>query len=172
MIKKPSIQHIELMTMAQQSATHYISVANLYFSHSYPLPDISFRLSGKVAGKALLQQWQIRLNPVLFQENTEAFLTQVIPHEIAHLLTHARFGRVKPHGKEWRSVMQQVFTLPARTTHQFDIRSVQGKTYEYHCQCQTHPLTQRRHNKVIREEARYYCRLCQTELIFTGHQIS
>ncbi len=166
------MQHSELLEQAQQSAAHYITIANGYFKQTFTLPDISLRLRGKAAGKAFPQQWQIRLNPVLFTENTDAFLSQVIPHEIAHLLAFRCFGRVRPHGKEWQSIMQQVFSLPAHTTHQFDIRSVQGKTYTYHCQCQSHPLTQRRHNKVQKAQARYYCRLCQTELIFSEHQSS
>ena len=153
--------------------------AGIAFQRSITRPSIHFKLRGKAAGKAYLQRNEIRLNPVLFQENRKAFIEEVIPHEIAHLVVYQIFGlahpegsKVRPHGKEWQMVMEKVFTVPARTTHSFEISSVQGKTFEYQCRCDTHTLTIRRHNRVIRQESRYLCRSCGETLVFTGRQIS
>lgn len=49
-------------------------------------------------------QTQITVNNNL---NKYQFLLTLI-HEIAHHVTHVKFGRVQPHGKEWKTVFQHL----------------------------------------------------------------
>ncbi|MGF1742892.1 SprT family zinc-dependent metalloprotease [Vibrio profundum] len=149
-----------------------IKTASLYFKQSFPAPKVSYALRGKAAGKAYFTLNEIRLNPILLQENEEAFINEVVPHEIAHLLTVRLYGKVRPHGSEWQGIMQNVFSLPASTTHSFSIASVQGKAFEYQCACQSHPLSIRRHNRVQRQQTLYSCRKCGQQLTFTGQRLS
>lgn len=62
-------------------------------------------------------------------ENQQAFIDEVVPHELAHLLVWKHFGRVAPHGKEWKWMMEAVLGVPARRTHQFELESVRRNTF-------------------------------------------
>ncbi|SUB81403.1 SprT-like family [Pragia fontium] len=139
---------------------HYLALANAHLDSQYPEPKITYRQRGTSAGTAHLTLWEIRLNTILLVENGQQFIDEVIPHELAHLLVYRQFGRVSPHGSEWQWMMEKVLGVPASRTHNFNVRSVQGNTFPYSCLCQTHLLTVRRHNKILRKESEYRCKKC------------
>ncbi|MGL4600505.1 MAG: SprT family zinc-dependent metalloprotease [Plesiomonas sp.] len=154
-----------------------IALAEQQLHYTIPMPTLNYRQRGMTAGSAHLQHWEIRLNPVLLAENGQAFIDEVIPHEVAHLLVHLHFvqrntGREKqitdprcrtkvtPHGQEWRWMMQSVLGQPAKRTHSFNVSSLRGATYPYQCSCQQHALTIRRHNRILRQQIQYRCVHC------------
>ncbi|MFQ6370766.1 SprT family zinc-dependent metalloprotease [Shewanella sp. YIC-542] len=126
----------------------------------FPRPTVTFKLRGKAAGTAHLHLNALRFQPVLLEENPDAFMQEVVPHEICHLLCHQLYGKVRPHGLQWQGLMQQIYHLPGHTTHRFDVSSVTPKGVPYHCACGEVELSIRRHNKVLRGQARYRCRRC------------
>lgn len=134
--------------------------ANQQLARNYPLPNLSYSQRGTAAGTAWLEKWEIKLNPVLLMENQQAFIEEVVPHELAHLLVWKHFGRVAPHGAEWKWMMENVLNVSACRTHQFEVASVRSRTFPYFCRCQQHQLTIRRHNRVVRGETRYHCMNC------------
>lgn len=139
-------------------------IADNYFKKSFVRPIIRFNQRGKIAGCARLQTNELRFNPVLLKDNQDIFINEVIPHEVSHLLTYSLFGRVKPHGKEWQSIMIDVFKLQPHTRHQMDVSKVTGKTFLYQCQCGPVELSIRRHNKVVKGKQNYICRRCKSTL--------
>lgn len=136
-------------------------------------PSINFKLRGKSAGTAHLQQNRLRFNPILLRENPDAFIEQVVPHEICHLLCYQIFTQakksIKPHGREWQSLMINIFSIKPQTTHNFDTSSVSGTHYTYQCHCGTVNLSLRRHNKIIRGQAKYLCRKCKHQLTLVNN---
>jgi SprT protein len=149
---------LEQATLARVE-TDYV-LAELFFKRCFPRPHIQFTLRGKSAGTAHLQLNKIRFNPVLLKENPEAYLNQVVCHEISHLLCFMLYGKVKPHGKEWQHMMQTVFKVPADTRHQLNTQSVVGKEFDYLCHCGQVKLSIRRHNRVVRGQTQYRCKRC------------
>lgn len=139
--------------------------AQQQLEQTFTLPRLTWKKSGKNAGTANLTTNVINLNRVLYVHNRQAFLEHVIPHEVSHIVVHQRFGRVKPHGREWQYVMEQVFGVPAATTHQFDLSPLKLNTVTYYCECGPLELGIRRHNKVLSGEQSYRCRRCAQTLV-------
>lgn len=153
----------ELQTRIQASLDKHLQLACQFFKQDFPRPKLSFRQRGKIAGSARLQGNEIRLNPKLLVDNQDAFIRDVVPHELAHLITYQLYGRVRPHGKQWQHIMAEVFGLTPNTTHQFDVSKVQGQTFTYRCQCNQYSLSKIRHNKVLKGQ-QYVCKRCSTAL--------
>lgn len=143
----------------------HLLIAEQFFATTFDEPQIVYRPKGSIAGSALLAKWQIQLNLNMLLENNNEFIDEVIPHELAHLIVYKQFGRVKPHGKEWQMVMEQIFTRQAKRTHSFNLpEQTQRNRYAYHCQCKEHQLTTIRHQKIQRNQVQYYCKACNSEL--------
>ncbi|WP_338401477.1 SprT family zinc-dependent metalloprotease [Neptunicella marina] len=154
-------------TLEQQivdQVEHCYQQAERHLNKPFPRPVVGFNQRGKIAGSARLQLNELRFNRTLLKDNPEHFLTDVVPHEVSHLLVHQLYGRVKPHGYEWQQMMRQVYGLHPQTRHQMDVSKVQGKTFNYRCHCQQHKLTIRRHNKALKGMT-YMCRSCGSALV-------
>lgn len=157
-----SLSPLQQRVVERIETCYHLAEAKL--NRRFPRPTTQFSLRGKSAGTAHLQQNKLRFNPILLSENCEAFMQEVVPHEICHLLCFQLFGKTKPHGKEWQSLMLSVFALNPSTTHSFNVASVAGREVDYHCACGPIKLSIRRHNKVVRGENRYLCKRCKTHL--------
>lgn len=151
---------IALQQAVMRSLRYSLDLANQTLESDFPEPKLVYQQRGTAAGTAWLEKWEIRLNPVLLLENQQAFIDEVVPHELAHLLVWKKFGRVAPHGKEWKWMMESILGVPAQRTHRFELGSVRSRAFSYRCQCQQHQLTVRRHNRVVRGESEYRCVHC------------
>lgn len=157
----------QLKMQVQRQLKRDLERANTYFNKTFTPPSINYNVRGVKAGVAYLERNEVRFNPILLLENQQAFISQVVPHELAHILVYQHFGRVQSHGKEWKMMMETVLGVPADIYHCFDVQSVQQQ-FPYQCSCQTHQLSIRRHNAVMRDKRSYICRLCKTPLHFVG----
>lgn len=162
--------HSKLGLRLHEQVLHCYSLAEGYYLKPFPRPEVLINLKGRSAGIAELQANRLRFNAILLRENTPEFLSSVIPHEVAHLLAWQLYGaKIRPHGKEWQQIMQQVFNLVPSRTHNFDIQRAAKLDYFYTCACinKKHALTLRRHNKITRGQT-YICLTCKSNLHYLG----
>ena len=147
--------------------------AEKIFNRTFIMPTISLKLHGRVSGKAYYDECKISINPALFVLNKQYFFEHTIPHELAHLITfqlyHSPHRRLRPHGIDWKCVMDKLGVSPNRT-HNLDIsavaqhRSCLARPYLYQCDCRYHHLTSIKHRRIATERIVYRCRHCKVVL--------
>jgi len=146
-----------------------LKTAERIYNQSFKIIDIKHNIKGKIAGQFCFRANGLkyfRFNPVLARENADIFDDTVI-HEVSHYVARQLYGKIKPHGVEWKSVMVS-FGVSPKTTHTMNCDSVKGKVFKYKCGCDTHELTIIRHNKVKRGKRIYSCKKCGNRLIYVG----
>ena len=180
----------ELQTEAINKTNYWINFANKKYNLDIEVPLVTFNLRGRTAGKAITKfdmlaletEANIRYNPVLLEENGEAFLKRTVPHEVAHIIVRNRYwgshtkghtfhNRPKPHGWEWQGIMED-FGLDPKVCHNYNTTNsrVQGKRklskdYTYKCACRTHKITIIRHRRMVQRGTTYFCKKCKAPLV-------
>ena len=134
-----------------------------------PRGRITFRMRGLSAGEACRTSGQTNYNSELLERYGEDFIREIVPHEVAHVVTSAVWPRAKPHGPEWRSVMEFFGARPS-VTHGFDSKpSRRVSRIPYACACPEHHLmTRRAHVRIQRGTVEYSCRKCRRTLVYVG----
>ena len=153
----PIYLHNQVMACLRE----HLNQANQLLNTEYKEPKICYKSKGSIAGSAILNRWEIQLNTTMLCENGEKFIEEVVPHELAHLITFQIYGKVKPHGKEWQYIMSEIMKQHPKVTHNFNFKR---KEYVYLCDCQEHYLSSIRHNKIEKNKISYQCRKCGTIL--------
>ncbi len=160
------------ITEVIEQTCEYIGKASVLFDAEFDLIPVHFDLKGRSAGCYQVKGDQkiIRYNPFIFAKYYQDNLSNTVPHEVAHYIADRLYGRIniRPHGREWKHIMRQFGKVPM-VTSRYDLSGIpvrKAKTHPYHCGCQIHQLTARRHNKIINKQAEYICRRCGTPLAF------
>lgn len=172
--KNTSIEPISpaLQEQVINKTNYFLKSATDYYNRAFSEIPVLFDLTGKAAGMYRVKAGQrvIRYNPYVFAKYYDDNFSETIPHEVAHYVTDVLFGlnKIRPHGSEWKSVMQ-VFGVAANRTANYDLSDLpkrQHRKFIYHCGCQNFELTSRRHNKILRGTGHYMCRDCGGKLLF------
>ncbi|WP_232059127.1 SprT family zinc-dependent metalloprotease [Kineobactrum salinum] len=154
----------------ERATEHFVAEAARHLQLSLPPVAVVFDLSGTAAGMFSVQgrRCQIRYNPWIFALHFAENLRHTVPHEVAHYAVYRRWGqrRLRPHGPEWRWLMD-CFGVPPRVTFDLDLAGVpvrRQRRYPYRCACREHAVSTVRHRRVLRGQASYRCRDCDSEL--------
>ncbi len=152
------------------SAHNYIGLASKIYDRPFSIIPINFKLTGRAAGMYHVQRNSryIRFNPYIFAKYFADNLQQTVPHEVAHYIADLLYGirNIKPHGKEWKSIMHQ-FGAETRATCRYDLQGIpqrQHRRFAYQCRCRQYEISTRRHNMIKRGERRYYCPACKADI--------
>jgi len=152
----------------------FLDRANKKLGRRFQKPRISFKLKGRVAGRAFYRQWLIKINLAIFNIGGLEEVRITVGHEVAHLITHAIFDhkkRIKPHGYEWKTTMELLGLKPERC-HNMDLPMARQRIrHRFHYICtgceKGYDLSQIRHNKVRYRGVVYCCRYCGQKLLFS-----
>jgi SprT protein len=149
------------MIELQEATTQWLTKANQIFGRTFPMPMISLRLRGGVAGRAYITKWLVKYNPEIYINNKQAFIDRTVPHELAHLINRTLHGNlVKTHGKEWRSIMRQLGVKDITRCHSYNLDGIKGirakaaRPFVYACGCQEWKVTSLIHRKMLNGQIR------------------
>ena len=149
-----------------ERVTELLLQCEQHFDRTFNTIEIRFDLKGRTSGMYVVKHRQkyFRFNSFILAKYFEDSLASTVPHEVAHYVSDILFGikNIRPHGKEWQSVMHTLGVEP-RVTGNYDLTGVPVKRqrrFDYVCGCMTHQLTTTRHNKVLKTNARYLCKKC------------
>lgn len=155
----------EIRLQVQQKIDQCLRSAERYFNVKLASPTFNFKQRGRTAGTAYLQKNEMRFNLYMLRQDSEKFIEQVVPHEVAHLVVYQIYGTdPKPHGPEWVAIMEHLFNVDADRTHDFDVPSPK-RLFVYQCDCQVHEFTAHRHGRAKRG-TQYVCKKCRGSLAF------
>ena len=168
----------DIIILAKQKILHFQDKARNYYRLDFPDAEVDFSLRGRCAGQAQITpdgKTRLRINLQLLQENQDDFLSQTIPHEIAHLVVlwkaRKKRKRPNPHGPEWRQVMRNCFQLRPVRCHSYQTTPARVVTrpYIYRCSCQQHFLTAIMHKRLAKK-LQALCKQCRQPLRFISIQ--
>jgi SprT protein len=129
------------------------------YGRRFPVPKITYDLTGQVAGRAYGRSL-IRLNLPLLIHNFEDAIENTVLHELAHCIVSQVHPGAQAHGLEFKS-MCWTLGIKNDTCHNYDT-SVSSKLahFKYTCGCQEYNLTSIIHNKIQAGQTRR-CRKCK-----------
>ena len=170
----------ELINKVEDKVLEVYCNASEIYNRDFDIPQIVYDLKGTCAGQLVwnaFNGYKIRFNSVLLIENEDTFINRTIPHEIAHHINRIVNGHsrsVKPHGKEWKSVIMHL-GYDASRCHTYDVSNsaVKKNTKRHLYKClgcgRTHNLSTTKHNRMINYYGNYYryrCGICKGEIRF------
>ena len=138
-----------------------------HFNLQGKTPQVRFDIRGNTAGQFKRSENAIRYNFGIIEQNYEKFLARTVAHETAHAIQYKISYSAKPHGSEWKRVMQ-FFGVPSTRCHNYDLSVVKStvQKFPHACACKDNNIRmvgKKVHMKIL-VGSRYTCSKCHTAL--------
>jgi SprT protein len=166
-----------MLTLEQKSEVYeavekYVAMGNEALGIEMPVPHVRFDKRGTTAGTAHLEAHEVNYNAQILLDNWDEFMARTVPHEVAHLLKHTKYGSVRGngginshHGLYWKQIMRMLGADPSRC-HSMDTTNSARTTspkrqHLYKCEgCESElVISSVRHNRMLRGTRSYsHCR--------------
>jgi len=150
---------LSLLTIAKTEVEKLISKANKGLHAGLDAPEVvinSFLVT--TAGRAF-GTYLVDFNESLFKKHPQNFINDVIPHEVAHIVTSKLYPGASPHGKEWKSVML-FFGVEPNRCHAMQVTKRRQRRWDHSCGCMVHKVATVTHNR-IQKGVQYRCNKCK-----------
>lgn len=112
-----------IQTKVDETISKFEDVLNTNISK----PNLLFDLKGTRSGYSHYSKGIINFNLQLAKDNQMDFLSNTVPHEVAHWVQRFKYGYFSPvgkkitdHGKEWKHLMLSIGLQPVRC-HSYDL---------------------------------------------------
>ena len=147
----------ELRNRVENKILECLCKAEDVFRKTFPMIEVRYNLRGTCAGQYCYQRTfmgvteYFKLNSIILSENVEHYISQTVPHEVAHYIVRSVFGRVQSHGAEWQGVMTKIFGLDSKRCHNYDVSNSKRKVrkHVWGCGCKDYKLSSQKHNRVL-----------------------
>ena len=164
------LSNLQIQTLKSATQT-YIELSQQKFPHHTIRPVIiRFDLKGSIAGQYRSGESLIRYNPHIAVRHFDDFKIRTVAHEVAHHIVQEIWGNkrlyVRPHGREWQSVMHLLGITDISRCHDYPLDGIKIKRqrrFRYACRCREHELPTTRHNRVLKG-LKYKCAKCHNQL--------
>lgn len=155
------LEKTEIKKLILKQIKFYSDIAHSK-GYNFTVPLIDWNLKGKIAGKANANL--LKFNLELAFRNLEKFLTNTVPHEMAHVLQRRQYPKSKPHGKEWVFFCKILTGKILERCHSYDTshcRKNSPSPLKFACLCKEHTLSPIRAQRIKRGNYQYFCRKCK-----------
>ena len=102
------IQRCEVMVKNILSELGYDVKRSRFFHNRFFYPIYVVVFEGTELGHFNASYLQIGLNQKLIYSAKDSVLRDILKHELAHYITHIRYGRVQHHGQEFKAVCREL----------------------------------------------------------------
>lgn len=156
-----------MKTFIDNSVKSLLKKASDIYGFDFDNITIDYSLKGTRAGVFHwdADNYSLRFNLLIAKENKDSFYNTIV-HEVAHYIVRVLNYNAKPHGKEWKAVMNNLGIKNPQRCHSYSIpqEARTMKYYNYSCDCGlNHELSQIKHNKIKRGDYRI-CAVCKSRL--------
>ena len=164
MADTPTSEYLKNQVIAE--CHKYIDIVNKTFDLNLKYPMITFDLNTTGAGKSLGVEHAIKFNPYFLVQNSDEFLKNTVPHEVAHLVEFVKYNTMG-HGRQWKHIMWLFGVENCERCHHYDTVGLEVvkkniQKIKYECKCGILLISKRRHNKIVKEDMMYRCKKCGT----------